>query len=111
MPRDKTGLDGIAWKDLPETETAKRRKSATGADARNRNTYSQVTKTKNKTERVILTDFGALTALQRPGKIKRKFITRVSSFFPLSEKGKMIKEEATDVVKADEKPSKEEITD
>ena len=82
MPRDKTGLDGIAWKDLPETETAKRRKSATGADARNRNTYLQVTKTKNKAEKVIPTDFGALTALQRPGEIKRNFMTRVSSFFP-----------------------------
>lgn len=35
MPRDKTGLDSTSWKDFPETETAKRRKSATGADTRN----------------------------------------------------------------------------
>ena len=63
MPRDKTGLDGIAWKDLVDKETAKRRESATGAEARNRSTYSQITSLKSKIEKIIPTDFGALTAL------------------------------------------------
>ena len=68
MPRDKTGLDGIAWKDLPDTETAKRRESATGAEARNTaRTYSQVTspKIKRKTEKVTPTDPSVLTPLLR----------------------------------------------
>ena len=52
MPRDKTGLDGTAWENLPDTVIAKRRESATGADARSQSTYSQVTspKIKRKTE-------------------------------------------------------------
>ena len=65
MPRDRTGLDGTAWKDLQDTETAKRRESTTGIDARNRRTYtySQVTAPKPE-KKIIPMDFGILTALQ-----------------------------------------------
>ena len=69
MPRDKTGLDGTAW-NLQDTETAKRRESTTGADARNRSTYSQVTAPKPE-KKIIPTDFGVLTALQE-GREKSK---------------------------------------
>ena len=95
MPRGKTGLNGTAWKDFPDTETARRRESATGAEARNRSMYSQITspKSKSKTEKVIPMDFDVLTTLQRPGERKEKFISRVSSFLPLPEKGKMVKQE------------------
>ena len=81
MPRDKTSLDGTAWKDLLNMETAKRRESATGADARNRNTYSQVNspKAKNKSKKIIPTDPSTLSLLSVPcpGESEEEILSRI----------------------------------
>ena len=63
--RDKAGLDGAAWEKIPDTETAIRRESVTGVDARSRSarTYSEVTSPKSKAEKVIPTDPSALFIL------------------------------------------------
>ena len=95
MPgRDKTGLDGSAWKHLnPLTAVAQRRETTTGVDARNRSTYSQVTATKPE-EKTIPTDFGVLTALQQAGEKSRSQLSRV-----LSRRRKMVKEEKGTMMK------------
>ena len=97
MPgRDKAGLDGSAWKNLnPLTAVAQRRETATGVDARNRSTYSQVTATKPE-EKTIPTDFGVLTALQQAGEKSRSHLSKV-----LSRRRKMVKEEKGTMVNPD----------
>ena len=101
MPRDSTGLDGTAWKDLQNTETAKRRESTTGVDARNRRTYSQATAPKPEKKKIIPTDFGVLTALQEGRDKSKNYLSRqVARYFPLSERRKMVKEEKEKMMKA-----------
>ena len=107
MPgRDKAGLDGAAWEKLPDTETAIRRESATGVDARSRSarTYSEVTspKVESKTEKSNPTDPSTLLLLSnpRPGKSKEEIISRI----------KMDSNEGKAVSKADEGKSEIEGT-
>ena len=107
--RDKAGLDGATWEKLPDTETAIRRESATGVDARSRSarTYSEVTspKIKSKAEKVIPTDPSALSFLSapRPGESKEEYLSRLSSLAPVAKEGKMVKKEEIDVGKANAK--------
>ena len=102
MPRDRTGLDGTAWKDSQDTETARRRESTTGVDARNRKTYSQVTAPKPE-KKIIPKDFGVLTALQEGREKSKNYLSRqVARYFPLSGRRKMVKEEKGAMMKQEQ---------
>ena len=77
--RDTTGLDGAAWENLSDLVIAKRRESATGAEAISQSTYSQVTMTKSKTEKVIPTETGALSLFSapRPRENEEEILSRI----------------------------------
>ena len=102
MPgRVKAGLDGAAWEKIPDTETAIRRQTTTGVEARSRDnrtyldrsrdnrTYLEATSPKiresKKEEKVNQKDPGALSLLSDPppGENKEDIISRI----------KMVKEE------------------
>ena len=92
MPKDKTGLNGTAWKHLPDTEIVKRTKSATGVEARDKSakTHSQVTAPKIKCKAEKEADFGELVRLQRqyPQESREDFLERLSSLAPVVKRGK-----------------------